>query len=56
MKMTYTKGYPSRDIHLAKQGISIKRSKGYPSSEARDIHLTKEGMLMKEGVFRREGI
>jgi hypothetical protein len=33
MKMTYTKGYPSRDIPLAKQG-----------------------MLMKEGVFRREGI
>jgi hypothetical protein len=38
------------DLH---EGISIK---GYPSSEARDIHLTKEGMLMKEGVFRREGI
>jgi hypothetical protein len=29
---------------------------GYPSNEARDIHLAKQGMLMKEGVFRREGI
>jgi hypothetical protein len=35
------------------EGISIK---GYPSSEARDVHLAKQGMLMKEGVFRREGI
>jgi hypothetical protein len=48
MKMTYTKGYPSRDIHpakpgdihLAKQGISIQRTyEGRGVQEGRDITL-----------------